>query len=210
MGHVGGANINPAVSLALFATGESNIVRVLFFIVFQMLGSVFSRLTLVNLAPAHLTHHSLEAVTSVAAAASSGEQLLNATTSIMPQAKAFSELALGLTLLSEGISHAQGFEIELLITFVLVFCIFASIDPERNDLNGSVPLSIGFAITVGSLFGGKFTGGSMNPARSFGPAFVMQNRNNHWIYWLGPISGAVLAGYVYKLLVVKKKHLIKS
>ena len=44
----------------------------------------------------------------------------------------------------------------------------------------------------------------MNPARSFGPAFMADNFGNHFVvYWLGPISGAVLAPLVYKALTFK-------
>ena len=43
----------------------------------------------------------------------------------------------------------------------------------------------------------------MNPARTFGPAFVLNNWENHWIYWGGPITGAVVAAYLYKILVFK-------
>lgn len=46
----------------------------------------------------------------------------------------------------------------------------------------------------------------MNPARSFGPAFITQNWSNHWIYWTGPITGALAAGFLYKFLSIKQKN----
>ena len=133
---------------------------------------------------------------------------------------------IGLTLLNPRISPLQGILVEVLITFVLIITIFACVDAHRKDLGGSFPLTIGFAVTVGALMGvsasttivfllvlyflyfrfvakGQFTGGSMNPARSFGPAFVSGNMTDHYIYWLGPCTGAVLAALTYKLLTFK-------
>ena len=45
----------------------------------------------------------------------------------------------------------------------------------------------------------------MNPARSFGPAFIADVWDDHWIYWVGPISGALLAAFTYKVLTYKPK-----
>jgi glycerol uptake facilitator-like aquaporin len=47
----------------------------------------------------------------------------------------------------------------------------------------------------------------MNPARSFGPALVANNFTDHYIYWLGPCTGAVVAALTYKLLVFKTSML---
>lgn len=58
-------------------------------------------------------------------------------------------------------------------------------------------------VQVGSLFAGPLTGGSMNPARSFGPAAVMGLWKDHWVYWIGPITGAVTAGILYKFILTK-------
>ncbi|CAH1780058.1 unnamed protein product [Owenia fusiformis] len=108
--------------------------------------------------------------------------------------------ALGATGLSPKVTVAQGFGIEFMITFVLVFTVFASCDGKRNDFNGSTPLSIGLSITMCHVFAVPFTGASMNPARSFGPAAVMKSFPNHWVYWVGPLLGGLVAGLLYDFI----------
>lgn len=105
---------------------------------------------------------------------------------------------LGITTIEGRLSAGHGLLIELIITFQLVFTIFASCDSKRMDLTGSVALAIGFSVAIGHLFAINYTGASMNPARSFGPAVIKGKWDNHWIYWIGPIIGAVIAGGLYE------------
>ncbi|XP_033959504.1 aquaporin-4-like isoform X2 [Pseudochaenichthys georgianus] len=106
----------------------------------------------------------------------------------------------GVTSVNPNISLGHALLVELLITFELVFTVFATCDPKRSDLGGSASLSIGFAVAIGHLFAIPFTGASMNPARSFAPALVTLNFENHWVYWVGPILGAILAAGLYEYL----------
>ncbi|XP_045637873.1 aquaporin-4 isoform X3 [Ursus americanus] len=78
---------------------------------------------------------------------------------------------LGVTTVHGNLTAGHGLLVELIITFQLVFTIFASCDSKRTDVTGSVALAIGFSVAIGHLFA---------------------------IYWVGPIIGAVLAGGLYE------------
>ncbi|XP_076001026.1 aquaporin-4 [Genypterus blacodes] len=108
--------------------------------------------------------------------------------------------SLGVTTVNSTISVGHALVVELLITFELVFTVFATCDPKRKDLGGSAGLAIGLAVAIGHLFAIPYTGASMNPARSFGPAMVTLNFENHWVYWVGPLLGAILAAGLYEYL----------
>ncbi|KAM5158001.1 aquaporin-4 [Mantella aurantiaca] len=105
---------------------------------------------------------------------------------------------LGVTEVNSKLSPGHGLLVELIITFQLLFTICASCDSKRNDITGSVALAIGFSVAIGHLFAINYTGASMNPARSFGPAVIMNKWENHWVYWVGPVVGAVFAGCLYE------------
>ncbi|KAM8975904.1 aquaporin-2-like [Pelodytes ibericus] len=94
-------------------------------------------------------------------------------------------------------SPGQAVAIEVFLTFQLVLCIFASTDSRRGDNVGSPAISIGLSVVLGHLLGIYYTGCSMNPARSFAPALITGNFQYHWIFWIGPISGAILACLIY-------------
>lgn len=108
--------------------------------------------------------------------------------------------SLGVNIVSNRITAAQGFGVELMITFMLVFVVLAATDDKRSDLGGSAPLSIGLAVAAGHLFAFAYTRASMNSARSFGPAIIMNSWDHHWVFWVGPVVGGILAALIYEYI----------
>ncbi|KAK8239689.1 aquaporin-like protein [Phyllosticta capitalensis] len=104
------------------------------------------------------------------------------------------------TTLSDGTSIAQGYMIEMLMTAELVFTILM-LAKEKHKATFIAPVGIGLALFVAELAGVYYTGGSLNPARSLGPALVTNTwDSHHWIYWAAPASGAVIAIAFYFLI----------
>jgi len=109
-------------------------------------------------------------------------------------------LAVG-TALAPGVSIVQGLFLEVFLTAELMITIFfLAVEKHRGTF--IAPLGIGLSFFITQLFGVYFTGGSLNPARSLGPAVITGDLPGyHWIYWLGPVLGAALAAGVYKFLL---------
>ncbi|KAI9889258.1 MAG: hypothetical protein M1814_005633 [Vezdaea aestivalis] len=104
------------------------------------------------------------------------------------------------TSLGGGTSIAQGLFIEMFLTAELVFTILM-LAAEKHRATYLAPVGIGLALFVAELTGVYFTGGSLNPARSFAPAVVSGSfAGYHWIYWLGPVLGSCLAVGFYVLI----------
>ncbi|XP_072168943.1 aquaporin AQPAe.a-like [Diadema setosum] len=111
---------------------------------------------------------------------------------------------------AEDVSLWQGFALELFITFHLVLMVFATIDSDRKDLRGSPAVAIGFTVATGLMYGIPYTGASMNPARSFGPALVNWVWTDQWVYWAAPIGAGILATLVYQCLFAQKALILRE
>jgi hypothetical protein len=104
------------------------------------------------------------------------------------------------TKLGGGTSIVQGLFIEMFLTALLVFTIFM-LAAEKHKGTFIAPIGIGLSLFVAELGGVYFTGGSVNPARSFGPNVVTHKFTGyHWIYWVGPILGSLLASTFYMFI----------
>ncbi|KAJ3496925.1 hypothetical protein NLG97_g2297 [Lecanicillium saksenae] len=101
--------------------------------------------------------------------------------------------------LGNGTSVVQGLFIEMFLTAQLVLTVYF-LAVEKHRATFLAPIGIGLAVFIAHICGTNFTGTGINPARSFGPAVVTKFVGYHWIYWLGPVMGAVLAFVLYTFL----------
>lgn len=113
--------------------------------------------------------------------------------------------------LAGGMDYLQGVIMEIVLTFSLLFTVYATIvDPKKGFLDGLGPLLTGFVVGANIMAGGAFSGASMNPARSFGPALVAGIWTDHWVYWVGPLIGGGLAGLIYENFFIVRSHVLLS
>ncbi|KAG8850132.1 hypothetical protein FRB96_000507 [Tulasnella sp. 330] len=100
---------------------------------------------------------------------------------------------------SPGINKAQAVFMEMFMTAFLVLAVLM-LAAEKSRTTPFAPIGIGLTLFACELWGLNWTGGSLNTARSFGPAVISGFTSTHWIYWLGPFLGSLLATAFYTLL----------
>jgi len=171
IGHISGCHINPAVTAGLFVGRKIGLIKAILYIIIQCVGALLGAGLLYGTAGSLVV---------------GGEKVMQGMQ--------------GITRVTDPVNAGQAFGIEFMITMVLVLVVFGAAADEDNEVKGSAPLAIGLSITACHLFAVPITGASMNPARSFGPAAVGSQWDNHWVYWLGPILGGVCAGAIYQLV----------
>lgn len=110
---------------------------------------------------------------------------------------------LGVPALGEGVGAGAGFVVEVVLTFFLVWVIFATAADPRGAFKSIAGLAIGLTITLDILMGGPLTGAAMNPARAFGPQLVAGAWSDGWLWYLAPLLGGGAAALLYDRLYLR-------
>jgi MIP family channel proteins len=111
---------------------------------------------------------------------------------------------LGAPALGHGAGPGAGFVLEIVLTFLLVWVIFATAADPGGAFKSIAGLAIGGTITLDILIGGPFTGAAMNPSRAFGPQLVQNVWSDAWVWYAGPLIGGVLGAFAYELLYLRR------
>ena len=113
---------------------------------------------------------------------------------------------LGTPMVAASISMTSAILLEAVLTFFLVFTVFATAIDQRGAWKAIGGFGIGTVLVFDILVGGPLTGASMNPARTFGPAVVSGTWDSHIVYWIGPILGGLAASFVYSRIFLETKR----
>jgi aquaporin Z len=131
-----------------------------------------------------------------------GALLAGLTTRAMFPAAAWEPVLLGAPVIGSGVSAFGAVFIELVFTCIFVAAVLACLADERFS-KSAAPWAIGCALGFCTIVAGPLTGAALNPARSFGAAVGSGYWTDQWVYWVGPIAGAILAPYLARLFGAK-------
>src|SRR6202451_2070564 len=171
IGHISGCHLNPAVSVGLMVGKRFPASDLLPYVFAQVLGGI------------------------------AGAGVLY----VIASGKAGFDLAGGFASNGYDLHSPGGYSLlaclvaEIVLTFMFLMIILGATD--RRAPQGFAPIAIGLGLTLIHLIGIPVTNLSVNPARSTGPAVFVGGwaREQWWLFWVAPITGAVLAGAVYSL-----------
>jgi len=172
IGHISGCHLNPAVTIGLWAGGRHPVGEVLPYILAQVIGAIAGAFVLYMIA----------------------------------SGKAGFDVAGGLASNGYGVhspgaySLQAGFLTEIVMTLMFLLIILGATD--RRAPAGFAPIAIGLGLTLIHLISIPVTNTSVNPARSTGPALMVGDWAiaQLWLFWVAPIAGALIAGFVYRWL----------
>jgi len=113
----------------------------------------------------------------------------------------------GVPVLHSTIGVGSGLLLEAILTFFLVWVIFATAADPGGAFKSIAGLAIGLTITIDILAAGPLTGAAMNPARALGPELVQNIWDDFWVYIVGPAVGAAVAALAYDWLYLRADRL---
>jgi aquaporin Z len=170
IGHISGCHLNPAVSVGLTVAGRFKAADLPAYVVAQVLGALLAAVVLFYIASGQ-----------------PGWELANGLAS-----NGFGEHSPG------GYALGAGFVTEVVMTLMFLIIILGATDSRAPA--GFAPIAIGLGLTLIHLISIPVTNTSVNPARSTGPALIEGGiaLKQLWMFWLAPVVGAAIAGFVYR------------
>lgn len=176
IGHISGCHLNPAVTVGLWAGGRHPLGEVVPYIIAQVLGAIVGAYVVYMIA--------------------SGQPGFDLNAGLA--SNGYGDHSPG------GYSMAAGFLCEVVMTMMFLFIILGATD--RRAPAGFAPIAIGLGLTLIHLISIPVTNTSVNPARSTGPALIVGGWAiaQLWMFWVAPIFGALIAGYLYRWLAESK------
>ena len=123
---------------------------------------------------------------------------------IVPES-VWEQVALGTPALAPDFTRMHGMALEAVTTFFLVLVVFATAVDTNGAFNKVSGFAAGLTVTIGVLVAYPFTGAALNPARAFGPALASRHWTNHGVYWVGPLFGGVIAGFIYDRIFLRQQ-----
>lgn len=204
IGHHSGGQMNTAVTVGLMITGDVGLVQGVINMVVQLIGAIFGATLLAATIPAHGAGNGLNG----GGAGPSSSDRHEFTCTYYSIGSGTGNGCFATNQVADGFHLYNAFIAEFIMTFLLMFVVLETAVSAKS-LPGRVfaPLAIGFAVYLGHSVLIPIDGCSINPARSFGAAFVASFRdydhadkiwNNHWIFWVAPLCGASLAAVICK------------
>ncbi|XP_074570203.1 aquaporin NIP2-2-like [Curcuma longa] len=164
VGHISGAHMNPAVTLAFAVARHFPWIQVPFYWSAQFTGAMVAAFIL--------------------------RELLHPIT------------ILGVTTPSS--TAARALVMEIIVTFTMMF-VTAAVATDTRAVGELAGLAVGSAVCITSILAGPVSGGSMNPARTLGPAVASKIYNSLWVYFVGPVVGTVSGATAYNFIRMSEK-----
>ena len=176
VGHISGGHFNPAVSFGLWAGGKFPAKDLLGYIIAQLIGAIVAAGCL------YLILSGKSDFVDVGGFAANG----------------YGDLS------PDGYSMTSALIAEFILTAFFLLVILGSTN-ERAP-KGFAPIAIGLALTLIHLISIPITNTSVNPARSTSQALFAGGEftGQLWLFWLAPIAGAIIAGFIHKALFDKE------
>ena len=175
IGDISGCHINPAVSIGMWIDGRMDVKDLIMYIVFQCIGAIIGIgiLAVIINSSAHLGGYTMTGL---------GQNGFGAASAV-------------------GLNAVGAIIVEIILTFVFVFTVLGV--TKKAETGAVAGIVMGLTFTLVHIIGIPLTGTSVNPARSLAPALFMggQALNQVWVFILAPIVGAIIAGYLYKVLM---------